>query len=90
MFINEAKLLRIVKHKNIINLESLYIHKKELIQVLEYASGGTLLQLLKEVISCLFQSTGMQRVEKWKIMRDLIMGLEHLRTKRIVHRDLKL
>lgn len=27
-FVNESKLLRILKHKNIINLESVYIHKK--------------------------------------------------------------
>ena len=38
-----------VNHKNIIHLESLYIHKKELIQVLEYLSGGSLLTLIKNV-----------------------------------------
>ena len=48
MFINEAKLLRIVKHPHIISLESLYIHKKQLIQVLEYLGGGNLLEAMKE------------------------------------------
>lgn len=46
---NEAKLLRILKHRNIIHLESVYIHKSELIQVLEYLPGGTLLEVLKKV-----------------------------------------
>jgi serine/threonine protein kinase len=48
-FVNESKLLRILKHKNIINLESVYIHKKELIQVMEYFKGGTLLEKIRNV-----------------------------------------
>ena len=47
---NEAKLLRIIQHKNIVYLESLYVEKKHLIEVLEYLDGGTLLTFLKNVI----------------------------------------
>lgn len=32
------------------HLESVYIHKKELIQVLEYFPSGNLLDLMKKVI----------------------------------------
>ena len=48
-FINETKILRNLKNDNIVALESLYIAKKELISVLEYLNGGTLLEELREV-----------------------------------------
>lgn len=48
-FINEAKILKCLKNAHIVGIESLYISKKELISVIEYLSGNTLLEELKNV-----------------------------------------
>jgi len=53
-FINESKILRSLKSPYIVGIESLYISKKELISVLEYLEGGTLLEELKAVNLTLF------------------------------------
>jgi len=46
--------LRSLKSPYIVGIESLYISKKELISVLEYLEGGTLLEELKAVNLNLF------------------------------------
>jgi len=38
----EAKCLNSLKHKNIIKLQQTFVHKTDLIMVMEYADGGEL------------------------------------------------
>jgi serine/threonine protein kinase len=49
-FTNETKIIKSLKNPHILAIESLYISKKELVCVIEYLEGGTLLEELKNVL----------------------------------------
>lgn len=58
---------------------------------MEYLSGGTLLQLIKKVYLFYYvQDEIRDKKDKWKILRDITFGLDYLRERRIVHRDIKM
>lgn len=44
----EAKLLKSLKHKNIIKLDQAFLHKSDLVLVMEVADGGELKDLVKQ------------------------------------------
>lgn len=89
-FTNETKIIKALKNPYIMAIQSLYISKKQLICVIQYLQGGTLLEQLKNVSEPITQDLIKTDRQKFKAISDIAQGLEHLRQKRIVHRDLKL
>lgn len=78
----EIRILKIVKHPNVISLYEIIETPKQLYLIMEYACGGELFDYivarnrLKEHQACLF-------------LQQLISGVEYLQSVGVVHRDLK-
>lgn len=43
----EAKILKLLKHKNIINLHQAFILKNDVVLIMEYADGGELVEYVE-------------------------------------------
>ena len=78
----EIKILKLVKHPNVIALYEIIETQKQLYLIMEYACGGELFDYivarsrLKEQQACLF-------------FQQLLSGIEYLQRVGVVHRDLK-
>ncbi|CAD8114022.1 unnamed protein product [Paramecium primaurelia] len=82
----EIETMRILsehKHKNILQLNELYIGNQNYYLVMELAKGGSLLSLMKK------RSTLFSRNDIRIIMRQLLEGLKFIHSFNIMHRDLK-
>ncbi|KAL1488545.1 hypothetical protein ABEB36_015009 [Hypothenemus hampei] len=83
---NEVSILRSLNHPNIIEYYHNYVEHRTFFIIMEYASGGTLQQYLaqrKESNQYLEPQTAMD------YFCQILMGLDHVHEKGIVHRDLK-
>ena len=78
----EIKILKLVRHPNVISLYEIIETPKQLYLIMEYACGGELFNYivartrLKESQACLF-------------LQQLLSGVEYLQRLGVVHRDLK-
>lgn len=82
--LKEAKYLITLDHINIINLESVFLLKKNIIIFMEYIPGGELKNYL------LNRKSPMSEQEALKLMKILICAIEYIHSRNVVHRDLKL
>eukprot|EP01079_Euglenida_sp_SAG-EU17-18_P004814 gene4814-875_t len=78
----ELDLLKDLSNPHIIQYFGAHKSGNDVFVVMEYASGGTLLSLVKE-----FGSINFQMLQR--ILGDCLCGLEYLHNLRVVHRDIK-
>ncbi|XP_022092238.1 serine/threonine-protein kinase Nek8-like [Acanthaster planci] len=82
--VNESKVLAMLDHPNIIKYYENFLEDKALSIVMEYAEGGTLFDYL--------QHRGSALLEEGEVLRlfcQLLLSLQHVHSKQILHRDLK-
>jgi WNK lysine deficient protein kinase len=81
--VDEADLLKELKHKNIIQLIAFWYdsHKKYIIFITELLNGGTLRQYLSKI-----ETPNLAVIKKW--CREILAGLEYMHSIPIVHRDI--
>ncbi|CAI2384149.1 unnamed protein product [Moneuplotes crassus] len=82
--LKEARHLTNLKHKNIINLQTVFIYKREIIMFTEYIAGGELKEYLFK------KSKPFAEFEAKKIMQVLVSAIDYIHQNNVVHRDLKL
>jgi len=80
----EISVYRCIRHKSLINALDVFKRNNEVNIVMEYASGGTLADLLDS-----FEDPFLTENEARQIMRSVIEGLAYLHGRNIVHRDIK-
>jgi class 3 adenylate cyclase len=80
-FISEVTLLSELHHENIVSYLGSGVSDQNLVVVMEYVSGGTLRSLLKQFGTL---STGVIKC----YARDILMGLQYLHRKQLIHRDI--
>ncbi|KAJ3116515.1 MAP microtubule affinity-regulating kinase 1 [Phlyctochytrium bullatum] len=78
----EAQIMRLLDHPNIIQLYEVMETKKELYLVLEYASGG-------EVLDYIVAHGRLKEKEARKFIQQIVSALEYCHSLNIAHRDLK-
>ncbi|CAG9861097.1 unnamed protein product [Phyllotreta striolata] len=81
---NEVKILKSLNHPNIIKFYDNYHHNGIFYIVMEYATGGTLQQLIEKN-----KSIGFCPQSVMDFFCQILMGLDHIHDKNIIHRDLK-
>mmetsp|Transcript_38221 Transcript_38221/g.61221 ORF Transcript_38221/g.61221 Transcript_38221/m.61221 type:complete len:297 (-) Transcript_38221:4356-5246(-) len=79
----EVYILSEVKHENVIGLICTYVAPTTVFIVTELASGGELLERVTE-------DGNFSESDARVIVRQILMGVEYLHSRNIVHRDLKL
>ena len=79
---NEIKLMRRLKHPNIVSLHGVYETKNSVYLSMDYVDGYTLDAFLRK-----YKVTTIE--QRRKIMKGLIGALGELAEQRIVHRDIK-
>ncbi|KAL3287629.1 hypothetical protein HHI36_002098 [Cryptolaemus montrouzieri] len=80
---NEVAVLKSLKHPNIIQYFDSYLRKNTFYIMMEYATSGTLHQYLYET---------QETLAPQKVMNyfcQILMGLDHIHEKKVIHRDLK-
>ncbi|RNF25960.1 putative protein kinase [Trypanosoma conorhini] len=80
--VNEVSLLSRLRHTNIVGYISCAVVESKLLLVMEFASGGSLYNMLKR-----FTKFNVDRAKQY--LRDVLKGLAYLHRKDIVHRDIK-
>ncbi|KAM9443712.1 inhibitor of nuclear factor kappa-B kinase subunit epsilon isoform 1-T2 [Clarias gariepinus] len=84
----EFEMLRRLNHVNIVTLfamEELQSNPKQKVLVMEYCSGGSLLNLLEEPENAF----GLPESEFLIVLHCVVHGMNHLRKNGVVHRDIK-
>jgi len=84
--LNEAKVLSVLRHPNVINYNDSFLARKtdHLCIVMEYADGGDLGQKIKSAHGVNF---GEDQVIDWMIQT--VLALIHIHSRHILHRDIK-
>lgn len=85
--LNEVRILASLDHPNIIGYKEAFIDKSSfLCIVMEYAQAGDLRQLIDKS-----KETGESIPERkiWKVLVQMLNGIQFLHQMKIVHRDLK-
>lgn len=82
--LNEVKVLAMLDHPNIIEYIENFLEDKALMIVMEYAQGGTLFEYLQQRNSQLLEEE-----EIFKYLAQMLLSLQHVHSKQILHRDLK-
>ena len=82
----EVCLLKAIEHPHSVQYYYSFIHQQHLAILMEYAPNGDLSKLIKERIQkklYLFES------EVWKLVYEMFLGILHLHSLSIIHRDIK-
>lgn len=82
-FLQEIAILRELKHQNVIKVLETYETKVDIFLVTEYASNGDLLAIMK-------RKGRFPELDWWKILKQLAFCLIYLKSKKVLHRDIKL
>ncbi|XP_076123774.1 inhibitor of nuclear factor kappa-B kinase subunit epsilon [Alosa pseudoharengus] len=84
----EFEMLRRLNHVNIVKLftvEEMHMNPKQKVLVMEYCSGGSLLNQLEEPENAF----GLPEAEFLIVLQCVVHGMNHLRENGVVHRDIK-
>lgn len=81
-FLKELAVLARLQHPNIVGLHGLEYSATGRYLVLDYCPSGTLRHLMES-------KTELVLVQKLQLIRDVLLGLEHIHQHRIIHCDLK-
>ena len=80
----ESKTLRMLNHKHIIKLHYTFVKSSNVVNIMEYASGGELGQYVKE------QGGHLPELEARTYVHQICLAINSCHKRGVVHRDLKL
>ncbi|XP_064385824.1 serine/threonine-protein kinase Nek8-like [Halichondria panicea] len=82
--LNEVKVLKLLKHPNIVAHYDNFVADKSLVIVMEYAPGGTLHEFIQDR-----NGTLMEEDHVLQFFAQLLVAIDHVHSLNILHRDLK-
>lgn len=84
--LNEANVLRMLNHPNIIGYYDNFVEDKALMIVMEYAEGGTIYDYLDKKLK---KGVLLEEEEILRLFAQILLALHHVHKCKILHRDLK-
>ena len=81
--IYETNLMKKLNHKNVTKILEMFEDDKYILIIMEYINGGNLFSFVKK------RRKLTEKISKF-LFRQIILGLKHIHSKNIVHRDVKL
>lgn len=81
-FLRELAVLVRLEHPNVVGLQGLEYSKTGRYLVIDYCQGGTLRSLMESKVD-------LSLAQKLQLVRDILLGLEHVHEHHIIHCDLK-
>lgn len=78
----EIKILKMVKHPNLIQLYEIVETSKQIYLIMEYASGG-------ELFDYIVSHSKVKEPQACKFLQQILAGVEYLHKLNVIHRDLK-
>jgi len=81
--LNEIELMGKLNHKNVLKLYEVYESENSIYLVVDILNGGELLNNLRR------NHIILKEIDRAKIMRNILLALNHIHEKGIMHRDLK-
>ncbi|CAD8087328.1 unnamed protein product [Paramecium sonneborni] len=78
----EIHILKLIRHKHVIQLYEIIETKKYIFLVMEFCDGG-------ELFDYIVKHQKLSEIEACKLIQELISGIEYIHKLNIVHRDLK-
>ena len=82
--LDEVKILKMLQHPHIVEYYENFLEDKALMIVMEYMEGGTLFDFLQQQQQQLLEEKDILR-----IFVQMLISLQHVHSKQILHRDLK-
>lgn len=79
----EANSIKKLRHKNIVELYHAFVEGKQLIMIMELASGGELMEYVSK-------RGKLSEIEARKILIQIVNAIQYCHSHGVVHRDLKL
>jgi|GEM_PF-6457331 len=85
LFLNEAKILRILNHKNIVHVTDIFSLEDQNYIVMEYIDGRTLHEIIKKEVGPI------RRERAIKLFKQMLEGVAYIHNQptSIIHRDIK-
>ncbi|GMH42937.1 hypothetical protein BSKO_10859 [Bryopsis sp. KO-2023] len=84
--LNEARLISSFDHANIISYKESFMHENALCIVTSYCENGDLFSKIRALSK---EGKGFSEVEVMDIFLQIAMALEHIHSRKVLHRDLK-
>jgi NIMA (never in mitosis gene a)-related kinase 1/4/5 len=84
--VKEAQILKTINHGHVIKYFTSFMEDGNLHILMEYADGGDLYELLKVQKK---KKKYFSEKDLWTFAYEILLGLEYLHSKNIIHRDIK-
>ena len=85
---NEKKIMELLNHKNIVHLYDYFEEQNSAFFIIEYCNGGSLLNHLEEHKSKYKRPFNQKMVQLFG--KQIVEGFNHIHSKGVIHRDIKL
>lgn len=82
----EVQIMRKLNHPNIVKLHDVFSSRRRLVIVMEFCSGG---QLLERIVKMHHTEGGYTEAMAANVIRQIASAVQHMHNQGIVHRDLK-
>ncbi|KAJ1472697.1 kinase-like domain-containing protein [Baffinella frigidus] len=84
--LQEVRLMQSISHNHVIKFEASFVDEQSVVIIMEYASGGTVADLIKERREL---HARFEEEDIWRCLLQVGLGLDAIHERGVIHRDIK-